>query len=65
MLNSVLSQTKKVGARDRVRMLPVADLICSLDDHRPRPRSRPSDDGFCRVVTRNNLELGPVATVQN
>ena len=65
MLNSILSQTKEIGPRNGVGMLPIANLIRRLDDHRPCTRRCPSDDGFRLVITCNYLKLGAISPIQN
>lgn len=65
MLNSILSQTEEIRPRNGVGMLPIANLIRRLDNHRPRTRRRPSDNGFRRVIAGNYLELGAVSPIQN
>ena len=63
VLNSILSQTEEIGPGNGVGMLPIANLIGRLDDHRPRTRRCPSDDGFRWVVASNYLELGAVSSI--
>jgi hypothetical protein len=63
MLDGILSQSKEVGARHRIRVLSVSDGIGLLDDVGPCTSSGAGDDGTIRNVRGHDLEFGPVTTI--
>lgn len=65
VLDRVLAETEEVRARDRVGVLPVADVVRRAHDDGPRARRSACDDGLVRHVLRDDLEFGPVAAVED
>lgn len=65
MFDRVLAQPEKVRTRHRVRVLSVADRVGLLDDARPGACCGASDDGAVGAVGGDDLELGPVAAVED
>jgi hypothetical protein len=65
MLDRVLAQPEKVRPRDRVRVLPVPDVVRRADDDGPGAGGRTGDDRLVGHVRRLDLELGAVAAVED
>jgi hypothetical protein len=65
VLNSVLPQTEKVRARDRVTMLSVSNMIRRAHDNRPGTSGCASNDGLICHVICNDLEFGTITPIMD
>lgn len=65
MLDRVLTQPKEVWTRHRIGVLAISNSVGLLDDARPCSSGSPRDDRSIWRVAGYDLELGPVATVED
>ena len=65
MFDGVLTETEEIWARDRIRMLSVADMVRLLHDVGPRARRGAGDNRTVRNVRGNYLEFGPVPAIED